>query len=170
MSNSNGQSNEQNGFLKYFRSYGWAMSMAIYFVIMAVFIATYPYLNVIAGFLLLALSTFAMGGLLGFMFGVPGADPNSPARTDSRQRTNLELISDWLTKILLGAGLVELKSITEAAVGFSKSMGESLPSSMLLGEYIGLFIALGFGACGVVTGYLWSQLHFDHLKNAERNT
>lgn len=169
MATSNQRSDKKNGFLTYFRSYGWAMSMAIYFVIMAIFIVTYPYLNVIAAFLLLALSTFAMGGLLGFMFGVPGADPNNPSRTDSRQRTNLELISDWLTKILLGAGLVELKSITEAAVGFSKSMGESLPPNMLLSEFIGLFIALGFGACGVVTGYLWSQLHFDHLKNSERN-
>lgn len=139
--------------------------MAVYFLIMAVFVALYPKLNIISACFLLALASFAVGGLLGFMFGVPGTDQNNPSRTDGRPRTNLELIADWLTKILLGAGLVEFKSLTESAVSFSRSMGQSFGTGLLLADYIGLFIGIGFGACGVVTGYLWSQLHFINFES-----
>jgi hypothetical protein len=51
------------------------------------------------------------GGLLGFIFGVPKTlavgsrtAGGGPANT-SRTNTNLEQISDWLTQILVGAGL-----------------------------------------------------------------
>ena len=70
---------------------------------------------------------FMAGFLTGFLFGVPkfGAGdaspkkPACPARSGAssaqgysqRPNTNLEQISDWLTKIIVGLGLVELKQI-----------------------------------------------------------
>jgi len=57
------------------------------------------------------------GGLLGFIFGVPktlaasrqtaGGAPANASQTN----TNLEQISDWLTQILVGAGLTSLTSL-----------------------------------------------------------
>ncbi len=77
-----------------------------------------------------SLAWLVVGVLGGFLFGIPrvlqgsesggaGASPSSsvpstlPAQPPYQQRvnTNLEQISDWLTKIIVGLGLVELRSI-----------------------------------------------------------
>lgn len=78
--------------------------------------------------LVVALASAAVGAFLGLLFGVPRAftgstppaeasDKNAPAgdaatggNTRSRYvgNTNLEQVSDWLTKLLLGAGLTQL--------------------------------------------------------------
>src|SRR4051794_13810704 len=80
--------------------------------------------SVFANAVLVAGCAFAIGGLLGFLFGIPrspSGDPgravttenssagsDAPTRTGYESNTNLEQISDWLTKILVGVGLVEL--------------------------------------------------------------
>jgi hypothetical protein len=64
-----------------------------------------------------AASAAMIGGLLGFLFGIPRAlqqasvvvpDPTmpliQPASASDAPNTNLEQISDWLTKILVGVG------------------------------------------------------------------
>ena len=74
--------------------------------------------------LLTSLSFSAIGGLLGFLFGVPRAPQNDALKNGRSQEgaptgpgvqlavnTNLEQISDWLTKLLVGLGLVELREI-----------------------------------------------------------
>ena len=78
--------------------------------------------------LLLSLASGSIGGLLGFLFGiprtarqgsqegranVPDAAKTSGAGTTLRQgeKTNIEENADWLTKILVGAGLVELQNM-----------------------------------------------------------
>jgi tetratricopeptide (TPR) repeat protein len=69
--------------------------------------------------LLVAATAMACGALLGFLFGIPRSLQANQAgtREDSAplsQNTNLEQISDWLTKILVGVGLVELDKIGSA--------------------------------------------------------
>jgi CheY-like chemotaxis protein len=76
-----------------------------------------------------ALGFLSVGVLLGFLFGIPKVfqgvgeatiteptNGNKPAEDRSvsyrmQVNTNLEQISDWLTKIIVGVGLVELKQI-----------------------------------------------------------
>jgi hypothetical protein len=89
--------------------------------------------SVLAVALLVAGAAFVSGGLLGFLFGIPRAltteaTPSSApqqsatgvaAGTAARHtpygpNTNLEQISDWLTKILVGVGLVELSNLSAA--------------------------------------------------------
>ena len=62
----------------------------------------------------------AVGSMFGFLFGVPksnvdllGPDgvPNSGDEPSYVPNTNLETISDWFTKLVIGAGLVQLKEI-----------------------------------------------------------
>jgi tetratricopeptide (TPR) repeat protein len=66
---------------------------------------------------LLALAAFMSGFFLGFLFGIPkrSEDKDSPYHLSN----NLVDISDWLTKIIIGLGLVEIKEIPGAlaAVG-----------------------------------------------------
>ena len=63
---------------------------------------------------LLGLGAIAIGGLLGFLFGIPRTiQSNEKTRDEFRQvvNTNLEQISDWLTKILVGVGLTQLNNL-----------------------------------------------------------
>ncbi len=65
---------------------------------------------------LLALASLVTGLLLGFLFGIPKAlqndHPESGLQRAYATNTNLEQISDWLTKILVGVGLVEMGKIS----------------------------------------------------------
>jgi hypothetical protein len=79
-------------------------------------------LRVFAVGLLLALAVDAVGAVIGFLFGVPryrqviidqdsSGQSRSGSSTTQRAYTpsnSLEQVSDWLTKLLLGAGLVQL--------------------------------------------------------------
>ncbi|GAA0644344.1 hypothetical protein [Brevundimonas lenta] len=96
---------------------------------------------------LIFLGSFASGSLLGFIFGVPrtaaepapdvsailaaqaavpsssatGGAPTTTTRTKKRllqSNTNLEKISDWLTTLLVGAGLVQLHAVDDALYRF----------------------------------------------------
>src|SRR6266508_6277591 len=70
--------------------------------------------DILAVAALVAGGAFVAGGLLGFLFGIPrslagpeGSVDGAAAGGAYRPNTNLEQISDWLTKILVGVGLVQ---------------------------------------------------------------
>jgi hypothetical protein len=58
----------------------------------------------------IAIASAATGYLLGFLFGISrslqGGDSSESNSQSFPGNTNLEQISDWLTKILVGVGLV----------------------------------------------------------------
>ena len=87
-----------------------------------------------AGPILWGFACFTIGSMVGFLFGIPrilqreqpqgGTDPATtatrtpPSESEGqhgayslRINTNLEQISDWLTKILVGAGLIQLQTL-----------------------------------------------------------
>lgn len=96
---------------------------------------------------LLAGGCLLVGGLLGFLFGVPRA-AHLPERTSAkpeesktastettsadagrneyRPNTNLEEVSDWLPKILGGVGLTQLINAPPRAVEFGAYFGPAL--------------------------------------------
>ena len=120
---------------------------------------------------LVAVAFGSLGGLVGFIFGIPrtlqspssaispaaaGGDQSSRALADYHQavNTNLEQISDWLTKILVGVGLTQLQSIPQKlvalAVYFQAGMGGSAAAS--------LTIVLNSMVFGFFAGYLLTRL------------
>ena len=65
---------------------------------------------------LLALASLLTGAFIGFIFGIPktvtaAAASSNQAVETYQGNTNLEQISDWLTKILIGVGLVQLNAL-----------------------------------------------------------
>ncbi|MBI2300066.1 MAG: response regulator [Armatimonadetes bacterium] len=104
------------------------------------------------------------GALTGFLFGVPKVDPAvapsdpAPARPRLRVNTNLEQFSDWLTKTIVGLGLVEVRRlddyfdriVTSLAPGFG---GAGAGGGVLAGAVVVLFFTLGF-----LLGYLETRL------------
>ena len=71
--------------------------------------------------------------------------------------TNLQQVSDWLTKILIGVGLVELGQIVtkiQALIAYLRpAFGDSNTASPMALSLITYFAIAGF-----LLGYLWSRL------------
>jgi hypothetical protein len=89
------------------------------------------------------MAAFVLGGLLGLVFGIPRSLQGSQvtdiaiqengsrssfakANTNYQSNTNLEQISDWLTKILVGVGLTQLPAIGEAAGRLIAHIGDGM--------------------------------------------
>jgi CheY-like chemotaxis protein len=104
------------------------------------------------------LGAASLASILGLIFGVPRARTDFSAEASERysSNSNLEQISDWLTKLLVGAGLVELTNIP-GAIGRA---GDFLGGLMRLpGAAAFSVIALVYGSgVGFATGYLWTRL------------
>lgn len=112
----------------------------------------------LGGGLVVACAATVVGGALGFLFGVPrvrtgagGAEPHGSYAPN----TNLEQVSDWLTKVLLGVGLTQLGSLGERlhqlGTALAPALGggaDAVPFSAALVLY---FLLLGFLAGWLLT-------------------
>jgi hypothetical protein len=107
------------------------------------------------------LAAFGSGILLGFVFGIPRVEQTSepPAadgnRSNYRQRvnTNLEEISDWLTKIIVGVGLVELGAIPRLFQSLVEYLATPQYPANIVGAVIIFFLVTGF-----MSGYLSTRI------------
>jgi len=110
------------------------------------------------------------GGLVGFLFGIPRTVQTAAAAGDQPQyqgNTNLEQVSDWLTKILVGVGLVQLGRALPALANLADSLKRPLGDTPSSGAF-GLAIALAFSGLGFLYLYLWSRLRFaGELRDAD---
>ena len=134
----------------------------------------------VAAFAAIIATAFAagMGGAaFGFLFGIPrsvaagtqaptdAAQPGA-SRASYSQNTNLEQISDWLTKIVVGVGLVEAKDI---AVGFGELSAKAAAAwdladgSATAGAIMLIGAVIGFLRC-----YVWTRTEFiNELERAD---
>jgi hypothetical protein len=125
--------------------------------------------------IMLAAAATAVGALFGFLFGIPRSaqEANSPATVTTpgaaeeqtayergayEVNTNLEQISDWLTKILIGVGLIQLgnlagplgRLVNSIAAGFG---GRPIDRLMVAGILV-FFTVFGFLASYLLTRLL----------------
>jgi tetratricopeptide (TPR) repeat protein len=116
-----------------------------------------------------------LGGLVGFLFGIPrslqqdrpptdlelgGATKSittSSRGTGYRVNTNLEQISDWLTKILVGVGLTQLDNIPDEFRDGAEYLGAALGKNQYSDQFA-LWLVLYFLSCGFFFVYLWTRL------------
>ena len=93
--------------------------------------------SVIGVAVVIAGAALLTGSLLGFLFGIPRtlqqettvaasqnqskdiAKQDSPQGISYQVNTNLEQISDWLTKILVGVGLTQISALPEALQNYA---------------------------------------------------
>lgn len=114
------------------------------------------------------------GFFLGFLFGIPrlaggqavpasngqagGAEGGEP-HLAHQPNANLEQISDWLTKILVGVGLTQIRELPHAVKVVSLAIGRAIPfahqtaASVLAGCLLVYFVCYGF-----LFGYLWTRI------------
>ena len=112
---------------------------------------------------LIACASFGVGGLLGFLFALPKSlhPPNSsvakPRSLSYGGNTNLEDISDWLTKILVGVGLTQIRPILNRITQFSDFASKGLDGKDS-GKVTAISILIYFLSCAFITAYLWARL------------
>lgn len=115
-----------------------------------------------------SLATYAAGFGIGFLFGIPRVlqSDNPGAAGGSyiqRVNTNLEQISDWLTKIIVGLGLVQLQQLPGFLKGISLWAAASLPlgrdtSLTQVAAFATAFLVY-FVVTGFLAGYLLTRLY-----------
>lgn len=120
---------------------------------------------------MVATASLLAGLFFGFLFGIPRTlqrsdDDSSAPKTGKskddkstyRPNTNLEQISDWLTKILVGAGLTQISNLRQALADLGKNLATGLGNSDN-GSVFAIATFLSFAIDGFLIGYLWTRLH-----------
>ncbi len=117
-----------------------------------------PYWSVGLQLAVYMFAAVALAGLLGLIFAVPRARTESVEQTTERYsaNSNLEQISDWLTKILVGAGLVQLGALPSGLGSMGEFLGEDLPIPNA--EATAVTIVLYGAGTGFLFVYLWVRL------------
>jgi CheY-like chemotaxis protein len=128
-------------------------------------------------------ASFAVGGIAGFIFGVPRSIQELPASQPAEGEvapgapsqayslgfvgnTSLEQISDWLTKIIVGVGLTQLANIPSGLTAIGEFLAPSLgglESSVAFGAILVVYYGIG----GFFVSYLWTRLYFRTLLEEE---
>jgi hypothetical protein len=109
-------------------------------------------------------AAFFVGGITGFVFGVPRTRTADDIFGSRRHdNTNLEEISDWLTKILVGLGLVEFRPVIDFLGSISAQIGAPIDAGQGGANLVALSSLLFGFICGFVYFYLWARVWFQHV-------
>lgn len=111
--------------------------------------------------LLVAAAASICGGLVGFMLGLPrtysGAEEGKRPAPRILPNTNLEQISDWFTKVLVGIGLVEASTLANGVYQLAVSIQHGLDQSSAFAVGV-IAIVVYYAAAGFLFGFLWTRL------------
>jgi Putative Ig domain len=128
---------------------------------------TGPHLTYLAVGLLTAMAAFLTGCLTGFLFGIPRVVSSGQVRQQQSSgyapSSNLAEVSDWLTKLLLGAGLVQLTHlaapiadlIDHVAAGLHTTAASSEAAKVTAGA-----ILFGYAIVGLLDGYVITTIWY----------
>lgn len=87
----------------------------------------------------------------------PSAPPSAEPRT--RPSTALEEIVDWLTKMVVGIGLVQLKEVPGAVIRLGTLVSRSVELPAFEAQSIAVAIVVFFTSIGFLYGYLATRLY-----------
>lgn len=105
------------------------------------------------------------GALLGFVFGIPrtlaagkGEGNEGESSSGTRSNTNLERVSDWLTGMIVGAGLIELDALLSTFRNVARTLAEGFAAGDPTGEPFAyayaMFLMVLAGVSGFLIGYI----------------
>jgi len=126
--------------------------------------------------MLTAIAALLIGCLIGFLFGIPRVVSSGQVRlgqsSDYAPSSNLSEVSDWLTKLLLGAGLVQLTHLGAPLAGLIDHVATAL--------YVGTAYAgaakvtagtiiFGYVAIGLLDGYVVTTMWYQRRLASDSN-
>lgn len=128
--------------------------------------------------LMIGVAAIAVGALLGFLFGIPrsqsqgdlrdGAGSIGQANGSAAQppgmnylrSTNLEQVSDWLTKIVVGVGLIEFNRLREALASAGDFVASSFIPPVQGASLVSQATIVAFSVIGFLAGFLWTHVYY----------
>lgn len=127
--------------------------------------------------ILLVAGAAAVGAILGFLFGVPKTIPQGEGAAAQsvwyQPNSNLEQVSDWLTKILVGVSLVQIRSIVsgvrELGVLLGLNFGDS-PGAPGGGAVYATTLLIFSVLIGFLLNYMWVRTRFFDVLAAQQPT
>lgn len=131
-----------------------------------------PYWDFFGLLLILSLASLLSGILFGFLFGVPRLNRNYDPREDYGRttkympNTNLEEVSDWLTKIIIGVTLTQLTKIPGYLQGMADYIVANSNCNTLNCNFAGpviISLFIYFFIAGFVSGYYYTRLFLPNL-------
>lgn len=133
--------------------------------LIAITVYTWRDWDTLAVAVLVGSGAFAAGGLLGFLFGIPralagpeGGHDGDAGRSSYSPNTNLEQISDWLTKILVGVGLVQFATLARHAGDLVEFLGPALGGGAAAETFAAAILVI-FSICGFFAVYLITRIY-----------
>ena len=146
-----------------------AISTVAGIIVIAIFAVFQPKPGqTIAVGLMIGAASITSGGAIGFLFALPrsitisvpmGAEKPSRGLT-VRPNTNLEEVSDWLTKIIVGLTLTQLGKIPSAAAHLFTVLGRALgtpPESVI---FTGCLVVYTF-IIGLINAWLSTRIYIE---------
>ena len=109
---------------------------------------------------IVSLAAFWLVGLFGFVFGVPRASGSDNANQ------SLQEISDWLTKLIVGASLAQLSEIVRGVASIGATINADL--QVAGGEVVFSALVVAEATAGFIFFYFWAFMYWDALQRAAR--
>lgn len=122
---------------------------------------TKNFLSILSISAIIALTSAIVGAFIGFIFGIPRTPPSKDTENIGAN-TNLEEISDWITKIIVGVSLVQLNQLSGGILNIGKILSSGMndePSAFVFSVSTMIFYFVG----GFFLGYLWSRFYLPKL-------
>jgi hypothetical protein len=133
--------------------------------------------------LMVGVAALTVGTLLGFLFGIPRGQTQSHGRgaTDTTSNsdsstpqdargpgyapsTNLEQVSDWLTKILVGVGLVGFNKLRDALTTAGDLVAASFNPSVRGASVVSQLTIIVFAILGFLSSFLWTRVYYGAIQ------
>jgi len=108
--------------------------------------------------------------LFGFLFGIPRVPPqpetpnNTTPASNYRPSNSLEQVTEWLTKILVGAGLVQLTKFSGALGLLGRTVKDSFNPAPEGIEVVTQFVVVAFIVYGFLITFLWTRIYYSRLQ------
>ena len=125
---------------------------------------------------LIGTATLSVGGLLGFLFGIPRTtrrNADSTPTADGHRETvaapyepsnNLEQVADWLTKILVGVGLVELGTLGGALAKVGDEVAKAVTPTPMGTAVVTEVVVITFATLGFLASFLWTRIYYGGIQ------
>jgi uncharacterized membrane protein len=118
---------------------------------LAILLGVHAHMGTAAMWMMMCL---AVGGLVGFLFAVPRINEKARNAELLVPNRNIEVISDWLSKIIVGLGLLNFRDI---AAGLN-DRATILSRDLRVDQSFGVGMIVYFSVAGLLEGYLLTRL------------
>ncbi len=148
-------------FTNWFTIGGLVALMVIQFSVIGIYCAFLPSgsESAFAAASMVSVASYLFGALIGILFGIPRAltnetSNNAPSRRLFVENTNLEQVSDWLTKIIVGVSLVELGNIVAGIKDLARTVAPIFGSPTAQNEVMAGAMIIYSAIFGFIAGYI----------------